>query len=75
MTIDIPDPVYRHLRSHAAREGISAEKLILRGVELILRDKDAKPLHKRVEIPIVRSKHPGLLHIDNARIYEIISFP
>jgi hypothetical protein len=74
MTIDTPDPLYRRLKSQAAGEGISAKKLILRGVEQILRNKFMKPSRKRVELPIVRSKHPGLLHIDHSRIYDIISF-
>jgi hypothetical protein len=74
-TIDIPDPVYRRLKSHAAREGSSAKKLILRGVEQILRRKGVKSSRKRVKLPIVRSKRPGSVHLDNARIYDIISFP
>ncbi len=74
-TIDIPDPVYRRLKSRAAREGSSAKKLILRGVEQVLRDKRGKSKRKRVSLPIVRSKRPGTLHLDNARIYDIISFP
>ena len=73
-TIDIPDPIYRRLKSRAAREGSSAKQLILRGVEQILRGKPGK-FGKRVKLPIIRSKRPGTLHLDNARIYEIISFP
>jgi hypothetical protein len=74
-TVDIPDPIYRRLKSRAAREGSSAKKLILRGVEQVLRDKRAKSKRKRVTLPIVRSKRPGTLYLDNARIYDIISFP
>lgn len=74
-TIDIPDPVYRRLKSRAVREGSSAKKLILRGVEQILRDKRAKSSRKRIRLPIVRSKRPGTLYLDNARIYDLISFP
>jgi hypothetical protein len=74
-TIDIPDPVYRRLKSRAAREGSSAKRLILRGVEQILRRKGVKSSGKRVKLPIVRSKRPGSLRLDNARIYDVISFP
>jgi hypothetical protein len=73
-TVDIPDTVYRLLKSRAASEGSSAKQLILRGVEQILKE----PLRKRgrrVKLPLVRSKHPGTLHLDNAKIYEVISFP
>jgi hypothetical protein len=73
-TVDIPDPVYRRLRSRAASEGSTAKELILRGVEQVLKDKSRKS-RKRVKLPIVRSKRPGELQIDNAKIYDVISFP
>ena len=74
-TIDIPNSVYRRLKSRAAREGSSAKKLILRGVERVLREKPGKSPGKRVKLPIIRSKRPGTLDLDNARIYDFISFP
>jgi len=73
-TVDIPDPVYRRLRTRAASEGSSAKELILRGVEQVLR-KSRRKSRRRVKLPIVRSKRPGTLRLDNAKIYEIISFP
>jgi hypothetical protein len=75
ITIDIPNWLYRRLKSHASSEGISAEKLILRGVEQILRRKGVKSSLKRVKLPIVRSKRPRSLYLDSARICDIISFP
>jgi plasmid stability protein len=73
-TVDIPDPVYRRLKSRAAREGRSAKELILRGVHQVLKEKQEKS-GKRVKLPIVRSKQPGTLDLDNDKIFEIISFP
>lgn len=73
-TIDIPDAMYRRLRSRAAGEGRSAKALILEGVEQVLAGKTS-PAGRRVKLPIVRSKRPGTMRIDNARIYDIISFP
>jgi len=73
-TVDIPDPVYRRLKSRAARQGSSARELILRAVEIVLREKNRKP-RKRIKVPIVRSTRPGSLVLDNAKIYETISFP
>ena len=73
-TVDIPDQMYRRLKGRAAREGRSAKDLILRGVEQILRG-ERRPPGRRVKLPIVRSKHPGTVALDNARIYEVISFP
>lgn len=73
-TVDIPDPLYRALKSRAATEGRSVRELILRGTERELRaPRRTRP--KRVRLPIVRSKRPGTLYLDNAKIYEIIPFP
>jgi hypothetical protein len=55
--------LYRKLNAKAAKE----RQLILRAIEGALR--------RRVSLPLIRSKHPGTLDIDNAEIYELISFP
>jgi len=73
-TVDIPDALYRRLKARAADEGRSAKSLILRGVESVLQTGAPRP-HRRVQLPIVPSKRPGTLRLDNARIYDIISFP
>jgi hypothetical protein len=73
-TVDIPDPLYRQLKSRAAREGCSVKQLILRGVEGELQAA-RKPSVKRISLPLIRSKKPGTLEIDNAKIFEIIPFP
>ncbi len=73
-TVDIPDPIYRELKAKAASEGRSVRELILRGAEGTLRRRRAKP-RGRVRLPIVRSKRPGTLDLDNAKIFEIIPFP
>ena len=72
--MDIPDPVYRRLKSRAASEGSSAKELILRGVEQVLKESKRKS-RRRAKLPIVRSKRPGTVQLDNAKIYEAISFP
>lgn len=73
-TVDIPDPLYRSLKSKAAGEGRSVKELILRGVEVELQ---LKPRRRRraVTLPLVRSKQPGTVVLDNAKIFEIIPFP
>jgi hypothetical protein len=73
-TVDIPDPVYRRLKTRAASEGRSAKDLILRGVEQVLKGPRQKR-GRRVKLPLVPSKEPGTLHLDNAKIYDLISFP
>jgi hypothetical protein len=66
--------MYRRLKSRAASEGSSSKELILRGVERVLRQ-DQRKRRRRVKLPIVRSKRPGTVKLDNAKIYEAISFP
>ncbi len=73
-TVDIPDPLYRTLKTKAAAEGRSVKELILRGVENELRLTDKRP-QKPVSLPLIRSKHPGTIVLDNAKIFEIIPLP
>ena len=73
-TVDIPDAVYRRLKARAAREGSSAKALILRGVARVLKEQP-QTSERRVTGPIVPSKRPGAMRLDNAKIYEVISFP
>jgi hypothetical protein len=73
-TVDIPDTVYRELKGKAAREGRSVKELILRGVEseLSLRKPSG---HRRITEPLIPSKEPGTLDIDNEGIFKVIPFP
>jgi hypothetical protein len=72
-TVDIPDGMYRQLKSRAAREGSSTRTLILRGVKEVLKS-ERRNSGTLVSLPIVRSKQPGTVALDNAAIYEIV-FP
>lgn len=77
-TVDIPDALYRELKSKAAQEGRSVKELILRSVEGGLRSVP-KPAtsrrKKKVRLPIIPSKRPGTLELDNERIFDLIGFP
>jgi len=72
-TVDIPDGMYRQLKSRAAREGSSTRALILRGVKTVLRGERGKT-GTPVSLPIVRSKRPGTVALNNAAIYDV-AFP
>jgi hypothetical protein len=72
-TVDIPDRMYRQLKSRAAREGSSTRALILKGVEEILKA-ERRTAGLSVSLPIVRSKRPGTVALDNATIYDL-AFP
>ena len=73
-TMDIPDAMYRRIKARAAREGRSVKALILEGVESVLA-REVPAAGRAVALPLVRSKRPGSLRLDNARIYDVISFP
>ena len=72
-TVEIPDGMYRQLKSRAAREGTSTRALILRGVKNVLNGERRKA-GAPVSLPIVRSKRPGTVALDNAAIYDV-AFP
>jgi hypothetical protein len=78
-TVDIPDALYRELKGKAAREGRSVKELILRSVEGELRPSakpgSAKKKRTKVRLPILKSKEPGTLNLDNERIFDLIGFP
>jgi hypothetical protein len=73
-TVDIPDSLYRQLKSKAAGEGRSVKELILRSVETELQSKPRRR-HRYVSLPLVPSKNPGTVYLDNAKIFELIPFP
>jgi hypothetical protein len=73
-TVDIPDSLYQELKSKAAREKRSVKEIILRGVESEVKSRNKKK-RRRVVLPLIRSKRPGTLEIDNEKIYDLISFP
>jgi hypothetical protein len=73
-TIDIPDAMYRRLKARAAKEGRSVKALILEGAEQVLKPQRSES-GREVKLPLVGSKRPGTLRLDNGRIYDVISFP
>jgi hypothetical protein len=73
-TVDIPDLLYRELKSKAADEGRSVKDLILRGVKRELHPVRQQRPHL-VSSPLIRSKKPGTLVLDNEKIFELIPFP
>jgi len=69
-TVDIPDPVYRQLKSQAALQGCSVRELILRGVQSTL--KLPSPSGRRVVLPLIRSKRKRPLKLSNQQINKIL---
>ncbi len=73
-TVDIPDAMYRRLKARAAAEGKPAKALILDGVEQVLKGQSSTT-RRKLKLPLIPSKRPGSMYLDNARIYDVISFP
>ncbi len=73
-TVDIPDPIYRQLKSRAAAQCETIKALLLRGAETVL-SQPPKWNPRRLKFPLLNSGKPGTLDIDNEKIYDIIGFP
>jgi hypothetical protein len=73
-TIDIPDPIYRRLKSAAALRRCTVNDLVLRGVKAELERAKGRRKRKAIRLPIIDSKRPGSLQLTNRKINEIL-FP
>jgi hypothetical protein len=71
-TIDIPDETYRRIKVLAAERGTTVRALVLEGMELVRRQPTAPA--KKFEVPVIRSKRPGTLHLTNEQIDELTAF-
>ena len=73
-TIRISNGLYAKLRKMAEDGACTVGRLIVRELEAALFRNTVKP-RRRVKLPIIRSKRPGTLYLDNERIFELIDFP
>ena len=71
-TVDLPDPVFRQIKSLAALRGITLREFILSAVEQSLRSKPAVEEYQ-VELPVIPSKRPGTLSLTNAEIEDLLT--
>jgi len=72
-TVDIPDPIYRELKSDAALEGRSVKELILRRVARPVSGET--PGRRKMKFPAIKAKNPGSLKLGPEGVYEYIPFP
>lgn len=72
ITVDIPDAIYRQLKSRAAQQGCSVKELILRGVEAELSGAKSGETKRRIALPLVKSKRTGSLTLSNKQVNEIL---
>jgi hypothetical protein len=68
-TIDLPDPLFRQVKSAAALKGSTLKEFIQ---EALLRavGTDRGVRRHRVRLPLIRSKEPGALRLTNADIED-----
>ncbi len=74
-TVDIPDSIYRELKSKAASEGRSVKELVLRGVQTVLEPEKTSQPEGQLILPNIESKNPGSLKLGPEGVYEYIPFP
>jgi len=75
-SLDVPADLHRRLHAAAAREGCSARRLILRGIERAIRDAEPQRPRRRLSLdaPIVPSTGKPF-HLTNEQIYDLIELP
>lgn len=69
-TIDLPDPLFRELKTVAAHRGTSLKNLIRTAVEEEIR-KTQRKAGRRVKFPLLESREPGSLDLTNAEIEDL----
>jgi hypothetical protein len=72
-TIDIPDDLYKKLKSKAALEGTSVRNLMTQAAQSLLESEKLPPIRK-FRVPVIHSSRPGTLNMTNEEIDELISF-
>ncbi|HEV2350110.1 MAG TPA: hypothetical protein VG028_09730 [Terriglobia bacterium] len=67
--MDLPDPLFRQVKSVAALRGSSLKEFIQEALhQAVTTVRRSRP--HRVKLPLVRSKHPGALRLTNADIED-----
>ena len=68
-TVDLPDPLYRQVKSVAALRGSTLKEFIQDALQQAV---TAGPRvgRRKVKLPLIRSKHPGTLRLTNADIED-----
>jgi metal-responsive CopG/Arc/MetJ family transcriptional regulator len=68
-TVDLPDPLFRQVKSAAALRGSSLKEFVQEALQQAVAGRRTVR-HQKVHLPLVRSKHPGTLQLTNADIED-----
>ncbi len=71
-TVDLPDPLFRQIKSLAALRGMTLREFILTAVRKEMASKVAPNAH-RAEPPLIRSRRPGRVSLTNAEIEDLLA--
>jgi hypothetical protein len=66
-TVDLPDPLFRQVKSVAALRGSTLKEFIQDALQHAVAGNRRARRH-RVRLPLIRSKHHGALRLTNADI-------
>jgi hypothetical protein len=66
-TVDLPDPLFRQVKSAAALRGSTLEEFIQDALQQAVAG-DTRLRRHKVRLPLIRSKHPGSMRLSNADI-------
>jgi hypothetical protein len=72
-TIELPDSVYAKSQVAAQKRGASVEQYIVDTLERELANEPVGPrVSKRVQLPLIPSKDPGSLNLDNFNFDDLL---
>ena len=71
-TVDLPDPLFRQMKAHAALRGISIKNFITAAIESQITAPESGDDYS-VNLPLIRSKKPGTLNLTNAEIEDLLT--
>ena len=71
-TVDLPDPLFRQMKSLAALRGCTLKEFIRAAIQKEIFSRGKRPEY-RVKLPLIRSKHPGTLSLTNAEIEDLLT--
>jgi hypothetical protein len=72
-TIDIPDVLYRRLKSTAATQGRSVKSLIVEATERAWGEQPLLRPSDYIKLPLIESADPGTLHLTNEMIDALLN--
>ena len=69
-TVDLPDPLFRQVKSVAALRGSTLKEFIQDALRQAIITGGRRGRRHKIRLPVIRSKHPGGLHLTNADIED-----